>query len=61
MQEYNNSNAPRWLRCLICIVGPLCILGLLLAVVLGAQPNAYTAAVIGIYALRTTNYAFSRG
>ncbi len=60
MQVQNQPSTPRWVRNVMCIAGALCVPSLVLAVALGAQPNAYTASAAGVYALATIKYAFSQ-
>lgn len=60
MPVQHQTSTPGWVRNVMCIAGALCIAFFALAVALGAQPNAFTALAVGIYAQRGLKYAFSQ-
>lgn len=60
MTENKYPTVPQWVRSTICVVGCFSIPALLLTSLLGNTLNPYLTAVVGLFAIRTSKFAFVR-
>jgi len=58
MANKNTSTVPQWVRSTICVVGCFSVPALVLASCLGTTVNSYLALVVGLFAIRTSTFAF---
>jgi len=54
-----HSAVPLWVRSTICVVGYFSVPALVLASCLGTTINPYLATVVGLFAIRTSTFAFA--
>ena len=60
MSNQYNKLMPIWVRCYICIIASSSVLALVIAASLGIEINIWLSAVIGGFAIKTANLAFSK-